>query len=907
MRPKPPEEDVWRQFLVEAAAAAEALRAATMLAALSTSELRALAGTQFALRAAAALLGVTPLEVLARAIEETLLERDPADWSELRGPLSACAAALADAVTTLCQPDASGARLEHTAAIDAALLGLGRRVTVTPPPTATPAAAPPSAPEAAPPDDTVWVPQVDADMVEPFLEEATERIEGLAQKLLRLESAPGDVELIREIFRDLHTLKGSSAFVGLRRMNTLAHAAEDLVGQLRDGARRVDRPIVDALLGALDGLRALLRAASAVDPRSGTRIDVPIEAAVARLRAPNAVATLDAAAATTSSAAAAAPTAVGASAPAVAETQKTLRVDFDKLDTLLNLVGELVLAKARLHASVSSVAVLGRELEALVRRARYNRAHAGRLELDDVDRVQRILGELAANLGGGANALDHVGDELRQQVMKLRMLPIARVFTKYHRTVRELSFSLGKKARLDLEGADTELDKVLLEQLDDPLLHLTRNAIDHGIEAPEARRAAGKPEEGVITLTARRRGNQILVEVRDDGAGIEPSRLRQKAREKQLATDEELADMDDRAVLDLIFRPGFSTAARVTDLSGRGVGMDVVRDTITKLSGTIELASSPGLGTTFTLRLPLTLAIVQVLLVRIAGEDYALPLDVVVRTLALPPEQIQRVYDREVIFLGRTAADPEEAAVESVAQVPLLWAADALELPRATPLELGGASDVPVVLVDAAGETYALAVERLLGKREIVLKSLGALLSEVPCAAGATLIGERVAVILDVVQLVQRGLARPAARPVPPSTPTTTTAAARRRPRILVAEDSDVVRESLRRVLEAHGYEVVTARDGAEALELATRDARGFDLVSTDVLMPHLDGYELARALRAQPRHKDVPMIMVTSKAEHLDRVRGFDAGVDDYLTKPLDAAELVRAIDKHLGQRRRE
>jgi chemosensory pili system protein ChpA (sensor histidine kinase/response regulator) len=314
--------------------------------------------------------------------------------------------------------------------------------------------------------------------------------------------------------------------------------------------------------------------------------------------------------------------------------------------------------------------------------------------------------------------------------------------------------------------------------------------------------------------------------------------------------------------------------------------MDVVRDTITKLSGTIELDSVPGAGTTFTLKLPLTLAIVQVLLVRVAGEDYALPLDVVARTLSVPLEQIQRIYDREIIFV----ADQ---------QVPLLWAAEALELDRAAPLD--GSTDVPVVLVEAGGQTFALAVERLLGKREIVLKSLGALLAEVPCAAGATLIGERVAVILDVVQLVQRGLARPASARPRPSAASAPVDAGRRRPRILVAEDSDVVRESLRRVLEAHGYDVVTARDGAEALELARADPSGFDLVSTDVLMPHLDGYELARALRAQPRHKDVPMIMVTSKAEHLDRVRGFDAGVDDYLVKPLDSGELLRAIDRHL------
>ena len=871
----------WQQFLDEARSEAGSLAAAAELAALSTAELHRLIGALFALRTAAALLGVEPMVRAAAAAEAALSERGPERWAELRAPLAGCAAALAAAVEVLAHPDASGARLDDSSALDAAAHALGYHGERSGPArgdagdAATGEPASPSA--SAPADEARWVPAVDADMIEPFLEEAAERIEALSQKLLRLESEPS-AELVREIFRDLHTVKGSSAFVGLRPMNVLAHAAEDLVGQLRDGSRGIDRAVVDALLGALDGLRAILQAAAGVDATAGVRIDVSIDAFVARLRAPNAAANATAAPAS----------AVGAGAGATVDGRQTLRVDFDKLDTLLNLVGELVLARARLHGSIASVGRLAHELEGLIRRARLSR---GRLDLEDVDRFQRILSELGHDLGGGAGALDHVAAELRQQVMKLRMLPIARIFTKHHRTVRELANTLGKRARLELVGADTELDKVLIEQLDDPLMHLLRNAVDHGLETPDARHAAGKPEEGTITLSARHRGNQIVVEISDDGAGIDPARLRAKARDKGLASDDELGAMDDTAVLDLIFRPGFSTATRVTDVSGRGVGMDVVRDTIQRLSGSIELASTPGLGTRFVLKLPLTLAIVQVLLVRVAGQDYALPLDSVLRTLSVAPEAVQRVYDRELLFVEDE-------------QVPLLWVAETLGLgDGGAPVDLGGGNQWPVVLVDAGGETYALAVERLLGKREIVLKSLGALLQQVPCAAGATLLGERVAVVLDVVQLVQRGLSRPAARATAPSA--ARPAAKQRRPRILLAEDSDVVREQLRRVLEAHGYEVVTARDGAEALELATRDPSGFDLVSTDVMMPNLDGYELTRALRAQPRHKDVPMIMVTSRGEHLDRVRGFDAGVDDYLAKPLDAAELVRVVERHLQGRR--
>jgi chemotaxis protein histidine kinase CheA/ActR/RegA family two-component response regulator len=825
---------------------------------------RVAAAEMLALRTGAALLGVGAMARAAAAAEGALLE----DPERHRAPLQACASALRQAWATLSNPDASGARLDDTGPLDAAAEGL------RPPEPAPP--APPAVVQ--PSDDAAWRPQVDADMIEPFLEEANERIEALSQKLLRLESAPADGELVRDVFRDLHTLKGSSGFVGLRRMNRLAHAAEDLVGQLRDASRRVDRAVIDALLGALDGLRAISDGAARAAPQLArgepARVDVPIDALIDRLRAP---------------AAASAPPSPRPSEPAHpapdsshAEARHTLRVDFDKLDGLLNLVGELILTKGRLHVSTASLAAFERELEMELRRARNKK----RLELDDLDRFARVFAALASDFSDGSGALDRVANELRQQVMKLRMVPIARVFNKYGRVVRELAHGLGKEVRLDLEGQETELDKVLVEQLDDPLLHLVRNAIDHGIEAPDAR--GTKPAEGVVKLSARHQGNLIVIEVRDDGAGIHPDKLRKKALEKSLANPDELAAMDERQVLDLIFRPGFSTAARVTDLSGRGVGMDVVRATVTKMGGSIEIASRPGEGTVFTLKLPLTLAILPVLMVRAAGEEVALPLDVVVRSLSVKREELAHIYDRSVLFVEGE-------------QIPVVWLTQALDLAGAEvdPAEL------PILLVRVDGELYGLVVERLLGKREAVQKTLGELLHQVPCTAGATLIDDRVALVLDVAQVIQRGLLRPAVRPAqPPPMPAPSPAAHKRR--VLLAEDSEVVRETLRRLFETHGCEVVAARDGAEALELAERDAFGFDLVSTDVVMPRLDGYELTKALRAHPRHRDVPIVMVTSRSAEIDRVKGFDAGVDDYLTKPLDGGELLRAMDQLLHKHKR-
>ena len=463
--------------------------------------------------------------------------------------------------------------------------------------------------------------------------------------------------------------------------------------------------------------------------------------------------------------------------------------------------------------------------------------------------------------------------------MRLRMVPIGGVFRKHVRTVRDLAASLGKRARLDLTGEDTELDKLLVEALDEPLMHLVRNAVDHGLEAPGAREAAGKAAEGVIRISASHRGNQVVIRVADDGRGMTPDRLKDRARERGIATEAELAAMDDRAALELIFRPGFSTAAQVSEVSGRGVGMDVVRQTIvSRLKGVIDIDSAPGAGSTFTLRLPLTLAIIQVLLARAGGEVFAIPLDAVVRTLVVRPSDIRRVADREVLEVrGRHVA--------------LIRLAHVLELGDDEPAD----EQLHIVLTEQGGETYGLACDHLVGKKEIVIKSLGELLAAVPCAAGATLLGERCALILDVPAVVQRALRQPA-RPLAPPGAAPTVAAGFE---VLIVEDSDIVRESLRRLLAEAGYQVTVAPDGRAALELCK--ARRFDLVSTDVMMPRMDGYELTRALRALPAYHDVPIVMVTSRGERIDRVRGFDAGVDEYITKPHDRQLLLRAVRKHL------
>jgi len=753
------------------------------------------------------------------------------------------------------------------------------------------------------PDGVVWTPTVDDDMVELFFAEVNERLEGVAVKLVECESRPDDAELLRDVFRDLHTIKGSSAMVGLKPMNDIAHAAEDLMGQVRDGQRRLDRPIIDAILAALDELRAI---AGRAIRREALSVSADL---VRRLRDPSSGAPP-----------AAEPLAVGdtqAAAPAAAAQQQarqTIRVDFDKLDHLLNLVGELVLGRDSLRGSITSLSALGTELStdrqlarriailsevrhervavgAAPRRAAPQRSATGAIgELrEELGRVERVLADIAHELDHSSGRLDTVSGELRQAVMRLRMVPVGGVLRKHHRTVRDLANKLGKKARVILAGEDTELDKLLVEALDEPLLHLVRNSIDHAIEPPEERVRAGKPPEGTVLIRAHQRGNQVVIEVEDDGKGISPDLVRQKAREKNLCSPEELEAMDDRDVLELIFRPGFSTAQTVSDVSGRGVGMDVVRQTIVhRLKGTIDIRSEVGRGSTFTLRLPLTLAITQVLLARAGGETFAVPLDSVVRTVTVPGDQVRLVQDREVL----TVRDR---------QVPLIRLADVLELPLEAS---GGSGDLCIILTDQGGDLFGLVCEGLLGKKEIVIKSMGDLLRGVPCTAGATLLADRCAIILDVAAVVDRALSsrrgggRRAAREADEPRRAEQPGAAH----ILLVEDSDMVRESLRRLLVEAGYRVTVARDGAEGLDLA--QSQRFDLVSTDVMMPRMDGYELTRALRETAEYRDVPIVMVTSRGERIDRVRGFDAGVDEYITKPHDRHLLLKAVARLLAEK---
>ncbi len=707
----------------------------------------------------------------------------------------------------------------------------------------------------------VWSPPEDERMVEAFVQECRERLEDLGSKLLDLENAADPQPLLDEIFRDMHTLKGSSAFVRLSPLNELAHAAEDLISTLKK-AGLVSHAHVDSLLAVGDTMTSLLELAQDGQPLPASLVDQALD----RLARPMTKEMLGSSVQET---------APKPAAPSAHRSKgQTIRVDFEKLDSLLNLVGEQVVLKASLRGLESHMEAIVAAMESLAHKT----AELGSQSMDPGDLHQSLDAEVRRSRDVTRRFDELLGKmefsvaKLRDQVMQLRMIPVSRIFSKHRRTVRDLSEALGKSVRLELVGETTELDKILVEKLDEPLVHLVRNALDHGIEPPEERTKAGKDPVATLRLSASHRGSRFVIQVSDDGRGIDPKAVRARALEKGILPQQALDSLDDKRVLDLLFSPGFSTSSKVTDLSGRGVGLDVVAQVTRSLRGSVSISSQPGKGTTFTVTVPLTLAIRQVLLLDVAGRRLAIPLESVSRTTRVAPSQI-RPAGKGWVF----GTDPPVAVLDLAA---------VLGLPTRKREERH------LVLVDSAGEQFALICDELAGKQEILVKSPEGLLPRLPFVAGATILDNQVVPILDLPAVVGAGLDM---EPV-----ASQQAQSSKNRKALVVDDSPSARQVVTDILERLGFHVTEAGDGRQALALA--QATAFDLLATDVNMPEMDGYELTRSLRANRETEAMPIVMISVMGEEIDVVRGFDAGVDAYLSKPVQESELARTVQRLLS-----
>jgi chemotaxis protein histidine kinase CheA/ActR/RegA family two-component response regulator len=506
----------------------------------------------------------------------------------------------------------------------------------------------------------------------------------------------------------------------------------------------------------------------------------------------------------------------------------------------------------------------------------------GRIIDETVVKIGSLKSEMDALyqefLNDGLN-IGRVIEELQEETMKLRMLPISGVLSKFPRRVRDIAKELGKKIDFIIEGEDTELDKTLIEELEDPLLHIIRNAVDHGIETTDVRQRNGKRETGSIRVTAYHEGNSVVVEVTDDGKGIDPAALRKACVEKRLISEEEAAQMDDKEALRLIFIPGFSTAKKVSDLSGRGVGMDVVKNSISKLKGTVDVRSEVGKNTTMRLKLPLTLAIIQAMIVKCSGQKFVIPMDPIESTELLRGFDVSSVEGREVFRFHDLV-------------VPLIHLRDVYELPEDGRPNVGG---FPVVVVGLGEKKIGIAVDEVIEKQQVVIKSLGDFLGDVKHLSGATIFGDgSMALILDVAGVIQsvQYISKRMDRKV-------TDKNKAKEKLILLVDDSLSGRIAQREMLERMGYSVDVASSGMQALtKLAERK---FDMIVTDINMPRMDGYEFTQKVRSMAGTRRIPIVMVTSDVKNADRQKAFEVGIDDFLAKPFSEDDLRTAIEKHM------
>jgi chemosensory pili system protein ChpA (sensor histidine kinase/response regulator) len=764
---------------------------------------------------------------------------------------------------------------------------------------------------------------LESDVLPIFLEEAADLFPQAGEELRgwRRDPASNGAQKLR---RTLHTFKGSARMAGAMRLGELAHRMES---RLFEGESPIEATpaLFEALDTDLDHIAYVLdrlRAGEANTPLPWLGEEAGPEAASADGAA--AAPDVDAAPAASESAHAAEPAAgeAAASAEPEAGTRAMLRVRADTIDRLVNEAGEVAIARARVEGELRALKANLLELTNSVIRLRgqvreieiqaesqiqsrmgaMQQTHEGfdPLEFDRYTRFQELTRSLAEgvndvstvqqsllrNLDDADAALvaqARMSREVSQQLFAIRTVPFGSVSERLYRILRATARELDKRANLDIHGAQVELDRSVLEKLIGPLEHLLRNALDHGLESRDARLAAGKSATGELTLTVRQVGNEVVLELADDGAGIDFARVAERARSLHLIAAD--ARPSDAQLVECIFRPGFSTASKVTQISGRGIGMDVVRTEINALGGRVELATERGRGTTFTIVLPLTLAVAQAVLVRAGGRLWALPAPMVEQVQQVKADALVNLYvKREVAWQGRTYP---------FHYLPRLLG-DTLHNPESARYN-------PVLLLKSGQSHAAIHVDEMVGNQEIVVKNIGPQLARVSGISGATVLGTgEIVLIINPVQLAQRvdvDIALPPAPGTAPQAgaPRLAAVAGGGPPLVLVVDDSLTVRKITSRLLTREGFGVATAKDGVDALEAIGEQAP--DVILLDIEMPRMDGFEFAKTLKGDRRHARIPIIMITSRTAEKHRSRAQELGVDVYLGKPFQEDELLRHI----------
>ncbi|MBI1883276.1 MAG: response regulator [Chlamydiae bacterium] len=760
-----------------------------------------------------------------------------------------------------------------------------------------------------------------------FITEAQDYLTLLNQGLVRLEKEGSNLELLAELFRVAHTLKGASQMMGFMKIRTVAHQLEDVFDFLKEGKLKLEGGIADLVFNSLDRIKMGLEhiaktqeeeiqtddlssrfsevcgpiekesTPSNISKRGDTEkpkeFSPPLtplkEILPSEKRGPRREAVSP-----------------GAS---VASTDEYIRVPVSRINDLLNLMGEMVISKVKssykmtLFKRLSKQALISErmlyELETLIKDQleiqdilfenkgsvlRGSQGKASRL-LDQLHQVETVFGDfrrefstLSDDIQNEIFHLNPVIEELQQKMKEIRMLPCATLFEGFPRLVRDIAKQEGKEVNFLVQGEETELDKKVLEAIKGPLIHVLRNAMDHGIEGAQERLALGKPKEGNIVLGAYQEGSKVVIQVQDDGRGIDLEGVKATALKKNLVDAQKLQEMKEEEILSLIFMDGFSTAPIVTDVSGRGVGLSVVRLELEKLKGSVRVLSEKGKGTTVRLELPLTIAILQVLLVSAGGVQWAFPMPNLEESLKVAWSRVATIENRMVI----------QVRSQSVPVIPLV---DVLGVRQGSADERQ--EEMTVVVVNSLGKRIGFAVDHVLGEREVFIKNLGAHLSKVKGVSGATILASgEVIVILDVQDLVIQ------AQSASPRAPLGHERFVKVQKKVLVVEDSLTTRELEKTILENNGFEVETAIDGLDALEKLGK--LSYDVVVSDIQMPRMDGFELCKNIRLSEKWKELPVIFVTALSKEEEKRKGIEVGAQAYIIKSqFDQKNLLEMVNR--------
>ncbi len=790
------------------------------------------------------------------------------------------------------------------------------------------------------------IPTLDPEVMSYFAPEAQEYLETLEAHLLRLDRETANPETIHELFRTAHTLKGSAYTVGFQAIGDLTHHIEDFMGAVREGQLHLLPGHTDLLLRAIDVIRSLMRR----DPSTLGRMRQRFAASLEELKqlghvqpgpgaTPSVVPSPSEAVAVENVPEAAGAEPVKGGDGKTGEEREVIRVSRDRLERLLNLVGELVIDRGRLEQRLRTLDQLASQVLAnknrLIDAVRtFEDKHTfsfqpspkssgeavpqpflgvsdfGSLEFDKYDdfnilarRISEVTADITESMSQLSGSIHRAQDDMgqlqqltlgmRDEIARARMVPIGTPFTRFRRAAREMARATGKEVNLVTSGEHTEIDTGVVERLVDPLVHLVRNAVYHGIEPAGTRLSQGKPAAGTVYLHAAHRGNSVIIEVEDDGAGLDIGKIKTKAVKLGLVKPEIAASLPESEVIKFIFLPGFSTADAVGDQAGRGVGMDVVKRVIETMNGHIEVESVRGQGTKFTMHLPLTLLIATALLVRVEKDRYAIPLPSVREVTMSTASTIQQMGGRSVMQIGD----------EAIEVFPL----GALIRRESGPVD----RSTPVVVVRTSTGPLGCAVDELLGRQEIVIKSLGTLKPyERSVFGGATIDPEgRVVLVLDVSRLATREYHQ--ALPTghddavssiqdEPVQPVPAQSASKQLPLLLI-DDSLSIRKFVGRMLEAAGYTVETAVDGEEGCRKAS--TQNYRLIITDLEMPKLNGYEVIQALRARPQTRETPILVMTTRAGEKHRQMAVNVGASGYIAKPVEERALIQEVQRWTGR----